>query len=80
MKTQKLSTLVGTLVPLADFQAANAVIFPSETSLRWFLRVNRRELVELDAVTQIAGRLLIHPENFAKAATAIGRRQLERQI
>lgn len=57
---------------LADFQAANASIFPSLASLRWFYAKNRAALISGGAVTMIAGRLLVNAEAFARLAIEIG--------
>jgi hypothetical protein len=69
-----------THVTLTQFQEANASIFPTEHSIRWYVRTHRRELLEAGALTEIAGRLLIAPQAFATTAAAIGRRKLERAL
>lgn len=49
-------------------------VFPTEDSLRWFVRRNRDALVSAGAVIIITGRLCYHPERFKKAAVEIGQR------
>jgi hypothetical protein len=48
--------------------------FPNRHSLDWFIRRNRRDLVEGAAVGIIAGRLRINPERFDEIAARIGQR------
>lgn len=48
----------------ADYQQANAHIFPTEASLRWFYRVNRDRLLGAGAVVEIARRLFVHAPKF----------------
>jgi hypothetical protein len=62
------------LQTLSDFQQANAHIFPSDSSLKWFWRVHRAELVATGAIVQLAGRVMVDPGAFNKIALAIGRR------
>lgn len=76
MQVENAGVLAATHVTLAQFQAANAAIFPTEDSLRWYLRTHRRALLDGCALTQIAGRLLIAPEAFTRVAAAIGREKL----
>jgi len=45
---------------LATYQAARGDKFPSGESLRWQIRQHRAELVQADALAQIAGRVHIH--------------------
>lgn len=62
------------LQQLEAFQAANAHVFPSVPSLRWFYRQNRAELLEAGAVVELAGRLMINAPVFAQKAIEIGNR------
>lgn len=50
--------------------------FPTEQSLRWFVRNHRSELVQADALIALTNRLRFHPANFQRAAVDIGRRVL----
>jgi hypothetical protein len=47
-------------------------IFPSETSLRWFIRKNKQKLLERGAVLRLAGRTLVDIETFDKMVCQIG--------
>jgi hypothetical protein len=71
--TDLSQTLQG-LQSFEDFQRANASAFPSESSLRWFYRVNSTELLDAGAVVRFAGRILINPGAFVPMALTIGRR------
>lgn len=60
----ELSGLLGSVKPR----------FPTEDSLRWFVRRNRDALVSAGAVIIITGRMCYHPERFKQAAVEIGQR------
>lgn len=47
-------------------------IFPSETSIRWFIRKNKRKLIETGAVLTLAGRTLLDIDVFDKMVCQIG--------
>ena len=49
-------------------------IFPSENSFLWFIRQNREELKEFNAIFIIGHKMKCHPENFKKAVIEIGAR------
>lgn len=46
--------------------------FPSEQSLKWFVRQHRNELAESGALIVLTGRLRFHPQRFKDAAVNIG--------
>lgn len=56
-------------------QVANSHIFPSLSSLTWFLRVNRAELLEAGAIVELAGRTLLRGSAFIAKALDIGARR-----
>jgi len=64
---------------LEAFQAANAHVFPSVPSLRWFYRQHRAALLEAGAVVEITGRLLINTRVFSRVALEIGSRVAARR-
>jgi hypothetical protein len=47
-------------------------IFPSETSIRWFIRKNKQKLLETGAVLTLAGRTLVDIEVFDRLVCQIG--------
>ena len=47
-------------------------IFPSETSIRWFIRKNKQKLIETGAVLTLAGRTLLDIDVFDKMVCQIG--------
>lgn len=59
---------------LEHYQQQNSKVFASVTSLRWFIRVNRAELLDAGALVQIAGRVLIDGPRFTQKTLEIGRR------
>ncbi len=48
--------------------------FPSEDSIKWFVRRHREALATAGAVIVITGRLRFHPARFKLAAVSIGRK------
>ena len=50
---------------------SQAVSFPSESSLAWFVRNNRVALTEARAIAFHAGRMIVHPARFAAIAEAV---------
>lgn len=61
------------LVSPKDYQASRSRIFPSESSLRWHLRLHRTELAAGGAVVRIAGRILIDPLRFDDVVLQLAR-------
>ncbi len=49
-----------------------AQTFPTEQSLKWFIRQHRNELVKAAALIVLTGRLRFHPQRFKEAAVVIG--------
>lgn len=47
-------------------------IFPSETSIRWFIRKNKQKLLETGAVLTLAGRTLVDIDVFDRLVCQIG--------
>jgi len=48
--------------------------FPTEDSVRWFVRRQRDALAASGAVIIIAGRMRYHPQRFKQAAVEIGQK------
>ena len=61
------------LVTLEDYQSTRVRIFPSESSLKWHLRVHRADLAAGGAILRVAGRLLIDPPKFDQVVLQIAR-------
>lgn len=55
---------------LADVKQA----FPTEDSVRWFVRRHRDALATSGAVIIITGRMRFHPARFKQAAVQIGQK------
>jgi len=69
------STLaVADLLPLPQYRERRQQVFPSEESLRWFVRCHQRELIERGALVMPTGRKLIAPQSFDLAVFEIGSR------
>lgn len=64
--------MLDTLVSLSAYQATREHIFPSQTSLRWFIRKNRASLVERLALLRLAGRLVVNPTVFDEVVMTTG--------
>lgn len=54
-------TAAKALVPMLEYQQARPHLFPSEQSMRWYVRQHRAALIEADALVMIAGRYLMDP-------------------
>lgn len=61
-------------VDLPGLLASVGKTFPTEDSVRWFVRRNRDALVERGALIVITGRMRFHAERFKQAAVEIGQK------
>jgi hypothetical protein len=52
------------LRPLKEYGNDRAHVFPSPTSMTWFVRKHRQELIAGGALLMIAGRWYVNPEKF----------------
>lgn len=52
------------LEPPETYAAARLNVFPSQTSLNWFIRVHKAALIEGRALLKIGGRWLVSPAQF----------------
>lgn len=48
--------------------------FPTEDSVRWFVRRHRDALAASGAVIIVAGRMRYHPDRFKQAAVQLGQK------
>ena len=55
------------------YLAKRAHLFPSVSSLRWFMRMERERLIEAGALRKLAGRVLIEPSSFDAVVEAAAR-------
>jgi hypothetical protein len=55
---------LASLVPLAEYGEARHQVFPSASSMAWFVRQHKSELVERGAILMIAGRWFVEPSVF----------------
>lgn len=62
------------LVPKPTFQASASGLFPSMSSLDWFISAHRMELAQERAIVKIRGQVLIDQERFPDALKKIGAR------
>lgn len=62
------------LLTPAEYAADRPQIFPRSSSLLWFERAHRAELVECGALLMPTGRKLINPSAFDAAVARIGKR------
>lgn len=61
-------------VDLQDLLSSVKPAFPTEDSVRWFVRRHRDALAAAGAVIIITGRMRYHPARFKQAAVAIGQK------
>lgn len=79
MPTQTQESSLQSLIEIADYQRANQNVFPSEASLRWFIRRNRPGLLESGALVMLCGRWMIHGPNFTERVMEIARDSASRR-
>ena len=75
---ERFTPILGTYRPLASLWDSGG-LFPSEGAARWFLRRNRRELVQRRALIQHAGRIFIDPDLTGEVAIDVGLRDASRR-
>lgn len=76
MKSAPPCALSG-LVSIADYATRHPEVFPSETSLRWFIRTRKHRLAKEGALVLLTGRLFIVADRFAAVTLQIGQEDLE---
>ena len=69
-----MNTTAAEMVPPAEYQQQRQSIFPSQDSLRWFIRQHHQELVQQHALLMPAGKKLIAPSNFDRVVVEVGAR------
>lgn len=68
------------LLALGEYGATGSNIFPSKTSMTWFLRRHRSDLIATGALLMIAGRWFANPEKFDAYVLEEGSRAAARRI
>lgn len=70
---QTQQPILGGFVPLSTLWdgAAKSALFPSESSARWFVQMNRQALVEAEAIAYHRRRVMVHPERMETVARAV---------
>jgi hypothetical protein len=74
MKAQKqmFAPILDGFVPLAaTWSGADAPLFPNEASARWFLRDNKLELIDSEALAYHTGRVFVHRERFEQVVRRV---------
>jgi hypothetical protein len=56
-----------------------AHIFPSESSLQWFIRKNKTLLIQSKALLNLTGRTLINSSHFDEVVLEVGTQSLRSQ-
>lgn len=62
-------------VSLQTYQRLSSEVFPTEESLKWFIRRNRAELVQFGALVMPNGKKLAVVDRFDQAVQTIGERR-----
>lgn len=75
--THEINRLAQLISPDA-YQAERAHIFPSKTSLQWFMRTRRDELIKAKALTSPTGRIMIDAFEFDQVVLRVGHELMER--
>lgn len=69
---------LGALISLDEYRnTGRSHIFPSLSSLQWFIRKNKPFLIKNSALLMPAGRVLINEECFDHAVMEIGKIHIE---
>ena len=68
------------LIRLSDYHEFRQHIFPSATSLHWFLRKHKEHLVQHGALLMLNGRWLASPERFDAYLANVGTTDAARQV
>lgn len=68
------------LKTLQDYGSEREHIFPSKTSLSWFVRRHKTELVDAGALLMIAGRWYVDPDKFDSYVLAAASKAAATQI
>lgn len=59
----------------ADYRVGREAVFPSDESLRWFIRRYRPQLVEAGALTRPTGAWLVRAAAFDQVVAEVGARR-----
>lgn len=73
------ATLSG-LVKLAGFREQRQHLFPSKSSLDWFVRQNRGHLVEAGALLMHTGQWFVDPERFDECVVEVAQKAAKRHL
>lgn len=74
-----MSAEIAELLPLSAYREQRAHIFPSPTSLDWFLRKHRAGLVRSGGLLMLGGRWLAMPSQFDSYVLALGEEEAIKQ-
>ena len=73
-----MSPTLQALQSLHDYGSAREHVFPSRSSLEWFVRVHRRHLIEQGALLVICGRRMVNPDVFDTVVLRVGQQSAAR--
>ena len=57
----------------ADYASERSALFGGEQSVRWFIKANRKRLLDAGALLMIAGRVMVDPEPFDRVVYELAR-------
>ena len=77
---QQHATTLDDYVDIQSLLKAVEHTFPTQDSLRWFIRQHRNELVTAEALILIGKQFRFHPDVFKKVAVAIGRASIAQRV
>lgn len=72
------TTEVAQLAPLTEYREQRQHIFPSQSSLDWFVRKHRPALVQAGALLMLTGRWFADPPKFDHYMLEAGGRAAQR--
>ena len=71
---------VAQLLALEQYRAQRAHLFPSLSSLQWWMRTHRRQAIEAGALLLVRGRYHVNPEKMDACIAAAGQEAALRQL
>lgn len=71
-------TAVSSLTPTTTYAQERRHLFPTDESIRWFVRRHKLELIQAGALLMVSGRWLADPAILDEKVVEIGRRIAER--
>ena len=73
-------TPLSSLIKPPEYREQRQHLFPSKSSLDWFIRQHKSELVTAGALLMVVGQWHVHAEKFDAAVLDIGAKLAQRRL